>query len=400
MGQEKESMKRIGLKISTTLATAVLLLVAMAYPERSVAQGTASIHGHVNNAAGMALPKAEIRLSTDRTSQPAERKYQYTFPVDANGDYKGTGIAPGNYVVFVFAEDKSVDFNESVVLANADDKVVNFDMTRPEYLAKMSPEDRKALEEYKKKNAEIVAGNQKIQSLNALLTQARADNKAGNYDSAIKAMKDATAAKPDEGILWLTYGDAQLGSADAAAKAAKAAGSPTNDPAITQKYTDAIASYKKGADLNAASKKPSPEVAGVAYNQLGQAYAKMGDTKSAADAYEQAAKALPANAGMYYYNEAVTLYNNGKLPEADAAADKAIAADPKKADAYYIKGQALIPQATVDPKTQKIVAPPGCVEAYQTYLELAPDGAHAADVKGILEGIGAQVKSSYKAGKK
>jgi len=54
----------------------------------------------------------------------------------------------------------------------------------------------------------------------------------------------------------------------------------------------------------------------------------------------------------------------------------------------------------VDPKTQKIVAPPGCVEAYQMYLELAPDGPHAADVKGILEGIGAQVKSTYKAPKK
>ena len=109
---------------------------------------------------------------------------------------------------------------------------------------------------------------------------------------------------------------------------------------------------------------------------------------------------MPANAAMYYFNEAATLYNAGKLPEAEAAADKAIAADPKKADAYYIKGQALIPQATVDPKTQKIVAPPGCVEAYQTYLELAPDGPHAADVKGILEGIGAQVKSTYKARKK
>ena len=54
----------------------------------------------------------------------------------------------------------------------------------------------------------------------------------------------------------------------------------------------------------------------------------------------------------------------------------------------------------LDPKTQKIVAPPGCVEAYQTYLELAPDGPHAADVKGILQGIGAEVKSTYKAPKK
>ena len=396
-------MKRIGLMGSSILAAALLVVVAGTQPSRSMAQVAAdgSIHGHVNNPVGQPMTKGEIRLTTDRSVPQAEMKFKYTFPLDANGDYKGTGIAPGNYVVFVFQDNKSLDYNESVVFATGGgDKVVNFDMSRPEYLAKMSPEDRKALEEYKKRNAEVVASNAKVQSLNALLTEARADNKAGNYDAAIKAMTDATTAKPDEGILWITMGDAQLGAADAAAKAAKAAGTPTTDPAIVQKYNDAAASYKKGIDLNAASKKPSPEAAAAGYNQLGQTYAKLGNAKDSGDAYEMAAKALPANAAMYYFNEAATLYNAGKLPEASAAADKAIAADPKKAEAYYIKGQALIPQATVDPKTQKIVAPPGCIEAYQTYLELAPDGPHAADVKGILEGIGAQVKSSYKAPKK
>ncbi len=403
-------MKRIGWtmgktdrlgKVSSAVAAALLVMLALAHPARSWAQAAgASIHGHVINPAGMALNKGEVRLTTDRSSDAKDRKYQYKFPIDQNGDYKGSGIAPGHYVVFVFQDEKSLDFVESVVFANADDKTVNFDMTRADYLAKMSPEDRKALEEYKKKNAEIVAGNAKIQNLNALLTQARADNKAGNYDASIKAMQDATAAKPDEGILWITMGDAQLGAADAAAKAAKTAGTSASDPAITQKYNDAATSYKKGLELNAASKKPSPEAAAAGYNQLGQTYAKMGNAKDSADAYEMAAKAMPANASMYYFNEAATLYNASKLPEAGAAADKAIAADPKKADAYYIKGQALIPQASVDPKTQKIVAPPGCVEAYQMYLELAPDGPHAADVKGILEGIGAQVKSTYKAPKK
>ena len=394
-------MKRIGLRVSSTLAAALLVMVAVAQPSRSMAQAAAdgSIHGHVNNPVGQPLTKGEVRLTTDRGPQ-ADMKFKYTFPLDANGDYKGTGIAPGNYVVLVFSDNKSLDFNDSVVFTSGGDKTVNFDMSRPEYLAKMSPEDRKALEEYKKRNAEVVASNAKVQNLNALLTQARTDNKAGNYDAAIKAMTDATAAKPDEGILWITLGDAQLGAADAAAKAAKAAGTPTTDPAIVAKYNDAAASYKKGVDLNAASKKPSPEAAAAGYNQLGQTYAKLGNAKDSADAYEMAAKAMPANASMYYFNEAATLYNAGKLPDASAAADKAIAADPKKAEAYYIKGQALIPQATVDPKTQKIVAPPGCIEAYQTYLELAPDGPHAADVKGILEGIGAQVKSSYKAPKK
>src|ERR1700730_1369006 len=223
--RRNKSMKRIGWKtgkigktgkISSALATALLMIMAMTHPASSMAQatGSASIHGHVTNPAGMALNKGEVRLSTDRAADAKDRKYPYKFPIDQNGDYKGTGIAPGNYVVFVFQDDKSLDYNDNVPLANADDKVVNFDMTRPDYLAKMTPEERKALEEYKKKNAEIVANNSKIQNLNAMLTQARADNKAGNYDAAIKAMQDATTTKPDEGILWITMGDAQLGRAD------------------------------------------------------------------------------------------------------------------------------------------------------------------------------------------
>src|SRR5260370_18321462 len=109
----------------------------------------------------------------------------------------------------------------------------------------MSAEDRKMLEEYKKKNAEIVAGNAKIQNLNALLTQARAGNKAGNYDAAIKAMQDATTAKPDEGILWVTLGDAQLGSADANAKASTAPGTSITAPPAHPKYNSAAPSHQK-----------------------------------------------------------------------------------------------------------------------------------------------------------
>jgi tetratricopeptide (TPR) repeat protein len=393
-------MKRIGLKVSSVLAASLLAICAMAHPSSLLAQAAASLHGHVNNAIGQPVGKGDVKLTTDRSSDAKSRKYAYTFPLDSNGDYKGTGITPGNYVAIVFQDDKSLDFVDSVVLAAGDDKVVNFDMTRKEYIDKMTPEERKTLEEFKKKNSEAVANNSKIQNLNAQLQQARADTKAGNFDPAISAMQSATAAKPDEAILWIALADAQLGSADAAAKAAKAGGKPATDPAITQKYSDAATSYKKAVDLNAASKKPNPDVTATAYNQLGQAYAKQGDVKDAADAYDAAAKAQPASAGTYFFNEAATLYNAGKLDDAAAAADKAIAADPKRADAYYIKGQALIPKATYDDKTKKIVAPPGCVDAYQMYLQLAPDGPHAADVKGVLEGIGEKVQSNYKAGRK
>ncbi|MEO6983207.1 MAG: tetratricopeptide repeat protein [Edaphobacter sp.] len=392
-------MKHNAWKWISPLAASLLMMFVMAHPTQSMAQ-TASIHGHVSNPIGQPITKGDVKLTTDRSSPAKDRKYAFSFPIDQNGDYKGADITPGNYVVFVFQDDKSLDFNDSVVFAAGDDKLVNFDMSRKEYLDKMTPEERKQLEEFKKKNAEVMSANSQIKNLNATLTQARADTKAGNFDAAITSMKGATASKPDEPILWVALGDAELGSADAAAKAARAAGTSPSDPAIAQKYGDAAAAYKKAIDLNTASKKPSPETAAAAYNQLGQAYGKQGDAKNAADAYEQAAKTLPANAGMYYFNEAATLYNAGKLDEAAVAADKSIAADPKRAEAYYIKGQALIPKAAVDPKTQKIVAPPGCVDAYQTYLELAPDGPHASDVKGILEGIGEQVKSSYKAGRK
>jgi tetratricopeptide (TPR) repeat protein len=396
-------MKRFGLKFGGSLAGALLTVLTVASPARSLAQEAAagaSIHGHVTNPIGQPITSGDVKLTTDRTSAAKDRKYAYTFPIDASGNYKGTGIKPENYVAIVYQGDKSLDFVDSVTVKNGDDKVVDFDMTRKEYLDKMTPEERKQLEEYKKKNADVTSANAKIANLNGLLTEARADNKSGNYDGAIAAMKTATDSKPDEGILWVTLGDAQLGSADTAAKAAKAAGKPATDPEITAKYTDAVNSYKKAIELNAASKKPSPETAAAAENQMGTAYGKMGDAKNAADAYDTAAKALPANAGMYYFNEAATLYNAGKPDDAGVAADKAIAADPKRAEAYYIKGQSLIPKASVDAKTQKITAPPGCVEAYQQYLELAPDGPHAQEVKDILTGIGATVKSSYKAGKK
>ena len=366
------------------------------------AQGTApaSIHGHVNNAAGLVVTDATVRLTTDHNTDPKTVKWTYTFPVDANGDFKGTGIDPKTYLVVVTSKDVVIDYFTEQVFKAGEDKLVNFDMTRKEFIDKMTPEEKKNLEEYKKNAAAAIAANSKIANLNVALKQARDDNKAGNYEASLASMTQATTQAPDQAILWITLGDAQLGIADKNLKAAKSSGKSPSDPDVQQKFTDAITSYKKAIDLNAASKKPLPETAADAYNQIGQAYGKIGDAKNASDAYDSAAKAEPAKAGMYLFNEAATLYNAGKMEDAAAAADKAIAADPNKAEAYYIKGQALVQKASVDPKTQKVTVPPGCVDAYQKYLELAPEGAHATEVTQVLTGIGETVKSSYKAGKK
>lgn len=392
-------MKIFGIRAAGAVAASFLGLVTLAQPARLIAQGIASIHGHVQNAAGMPVTNAEVRLSSEKNPTAPNAKFDYTFPVDANGDYKGTGIKPGNYIPLVFTQGKSIDFVQQASFANGEDKAVDFDMTRKDYIDKMSPADRAALEEYKKNAAATLAANAKIGNLNALLKSARAANLAGNYDEAVKNMTDATAAKPDEAILWDTLGDAQLGQANVAAKAAHEA--HATDSTVADKYAAAETSYQKAIDLNSKAAKPSPDLIAAANNQLGQAYGKTGKMKEAADAYEAAAKADPPKAGMYFYNEAATLFNANDMDNAAAAADKAVTADPTKVDAYYIKGQALIQKATVDPKTNKITAPPECVAAYQKYLELAPTGPHAEEIKGILEGIGEPIKSSYKAsGKK
>jgi len=387
------------------VALVAMVIAAMAGMTLRAQENLASIHGHVNNPVGQPVPGAQIRMADGAITDIKSVKWAYTFPIDANGNYKGTGIVPKSYTVVVFAPDasgtpQSIDFLHEQVLKAGEDKQVDFDMSRKEFIDKMTPEEKKQLEEYKKKNADVSQANAKIANLNATLAKAREDNKSGNYDAAVVSMTAATQQAPDEAILWLALADAQLGQADTAAKAAKAAGTSTTGQDIVDKYSAAAASYKKAIDLNAASKKPNPETAGAAYNQIGLADGRSGNAAGASEAFDNAAKAVPAKAGMYYFNEAATLYNAGKNAEAGAAADKTIAADPTKAEAYYIKAQTLIPQATVDPKTSKIVAPPGCVDAYQKYLELAPDGPHAEEVKQILEGIGEKVKSTYKAPKK
>lgn len=398
-------MKISRLKIANALTVCVMGLIWVMQPGRSMAQaapppapGTmASIHGHVNDPLGVTITSGEVRLTTDRSSS-INKKYEYTFPLDSSGNYKGSDIKPGNYVAAVFQNNNPLDYMPAQ-LAAGDDKSVDFDMSRKEYIDKMSPAERDQMEQLKKQNAEIMAKNAKIENLNALLKQARTDTLAGRYDTAIKAMTDATAAKPDEPLLWDALADAQLGDAvtvDNAAKAAK-----TVDPTVKDKLNAAVTSYQKAIALNAALAKPNPDTAAVANNQLGQALGRLGKPQDAAAAYNAAAAADPKGAGKYYFNEAVTLYNvsvaTGKVDGLVEAADKAIAADPTKSEAYYLKTQGLAPLIALGPDGKTFVAPPGLVDACNMYLKLAPAGVHAADIKGLLAGLNEQVQTNYKA---
>jgi tetratricopeptide (TPR) repeat protein len=356
----------------TKLWLAALLICAAA--PFLLAQATGKIHGHVQDPLGTPVPNAPVQLSTD-----GGQTGKYTFTTDANGDYKGDAVAPGTYTVTVLNTDKKAidQFRDVKVTAEAD-TLQDFDMSRPDYIAKMTPDQRKQYEEVKAKNAEVNKENSQIKNLNADLIKARADNQAKNFADADALMTRDTTAKPDEALLWVELGKAQYGE---------------------KKLDDAATSLKKAIDLDAASKKQRPDVEASANDTLGEILAAQGKIPDSQAAYEAAVKLDPKNAPMYYGNEAIMMDRNGNVDATVAAADKAIAADPNKPIPYYLKGKALINKATVDPKTQKIVAPPGCAEAYQKYLELDPNGPFAADAKSILAEMGTTVANRYKAGK-
>jgi tetratricopeptide (TPR) repeat protein len=190
-------------------------------------------------------------------------------------------------------------------------------------------------------------------------------------------LKD-TAAKQDASVLWVQLGQAQLG---------------------LKKYDAAESTYKKVLDLEATSKKPNPQTQGVANSGLGEIFARTGKVPEANAAYEAAAKINPPAAGTYLKNEAVIFYQEHNPDAQAAAADKAIQADPTSAIAYYLKGNGLIANTTADPATNKLIAPPGCLEAYQKYLDLAPTGPYAGEVKAILASFAQKVDTTYKAPK-
>jgi len=358
----------------------VLLCAMLLVPAASQVQAqeaTAKVHGHVQDPTGSPLKGGTVTLSTD-----SGKTAKYTFTTDDNGNFTGQNIAPGTYTaIYRNADtppDKMVDQIAEVKVAADSDTAIDFDMTRQEYVSKLSPEMRKQLEAIKSKNAEINKENSQIKNLNADLKQARDDNKAKNYTEAESIMSRDAQAKPDASVLWLELGKAQYG---------------------LKKYDDAVTSLKKTIELENASKKPNPDIIAAANDTLGEVYAFQGKVPEAQAAYEAAAAADPKNAAMHYGNEAIMMDRNNQVDATVAAADKAIAADPSKPLPYYLKGKALITRATVDAKGN-YVTPPGCMEAYQKYLELAPEGQFAPEVKQILQTMGSKVTTTYKAGKK
>ncbi|MGA7710571.1 MAG: tetratricopeptide repeat protein [Rhizomicrobium sp.] len=152
-------------------------------------------------------------------------------------------------------------------------------------------------------------------------------------------------------------------------------------------YQEAVDTFDKGIAVVQADKKIPRAKLHAALAQMltnkGNAFLKLKRNDEAVAAFKDAA-GYSANPGTAWFNICATEYNIGDTADAVATCDKAIAADPKKADAYFIKGSLMFANGVLD-KDNNYVAPAGTIEALKKYLELAPDGAHSGDVHQMLD---------------
>ncbi len=238
-----------------------LLAIALLPALAQTAAPMGNIQGQVINPTGNPQGGGTVSLSTDGGTT-----FQYTYTVANDGTFGGDA-APGTYRMIYRADDtprgQMVDSVKAVVVSAGMTLTQNIDMSRQEFIDRMTPEQKKQLEELKAKNSVAMQANQVINRLNADLkvvaqdlkdgdSASDAETKAAKYGEAEALMLRDTQAKPDASILWVQLGQAQAG---------------------LMKYREAESSFTKALEVERASTRPNPQIQSLANTKLAQIHA-------------------------------------------------------------------------------------------------------------------------------
>jgi tetratricopeptide (TPR) repeat protein len=352
-----------------------------------LAQASGTVKGTARDAQGNPVVDGIVVWTNNDNGQ------KYTIKTNKKGEYFSLGLSPGTYLVTLYknADDmkagKEMDHIKGFRV-QLDENTLDLDVKKEmENAAKgqgLSPEQLKQMQEQQAKQQKETMT---VKTLNEKLLAAKTAADAGDFDTAIASLTEATQVDASRDLLWFKLGDYYRLSAP-----------KQTDPAEKQKrFASAIEDYQKAIDIKkSATNDKDPSAAknlAAYYNNLAEAYAKSNKVDDAVKTYGLAAQADPTNAAQYYFNTGAVLTNAGKIDDALAAFDKVIAADPNRADAYYWKGVNMIGKATL--QGDKMVAPPGTADAFQKYLELQPTGTYADAAKQMLTSIGSSVETTY-----
>lgn len=356
------------------------------------AQASGSVKGVCKDAQGNPIADGIVVWTNMDNGQ------KYTLKTNKKGEYFSLGLTPGKYTVVLYKNsddlkaNKEMDHVKGFQVQLADNELP-FDMKKEqENAAKgqgLSPEQLKQMQEAQAKAAKET---NTVKALNEKLNIAKTAADAGDYDTAITALNDATQMDATRDLVWFKLGDYYRLSVP-----------KQTDPAEKQKRLDsAVQAYQKAVQIKQGAtndKDPNAtKTLAAYYNNLADALYRAKKIDDAVKTYELAAQTDPSSTAQSYFNIGAVLTNSGRPDEANAAFDKCLAADPTRSEAYYQKGLNLLGKATL--QGDKTIAPPGTAEAFQKYLELAPTGPNAQSAKDLLASIGSKVETSYGTKKK
>jgi Tfp pilus assembly protein PilF len=122
------------------------------------------------------------------------------------------------------------------------------------------------------------------------------------------------------------------------------------------------------------------------HNNLGTLLVRSGQVQEGVRHIERAAQLDPERAATYHFNVGAALLNADRARDAVGHFRSALRSDPTFAVAHFFLGVALVRNAAA---AEPARAAPGSVEAFQRYLQLAPDGEYAERARDYLKRLGA-----------
>ena len=328
--------------MTRTRITKVLSVIAVVwltgFTAATASAQTGSIRGRVIDALGQPVEGADVLIEF-----VGNMKREFKLKTNKNGEWVQVGMpaGTGRWNVTIRKADMTGRVNGITLPSGEVVRLPEMKLMGGEAGKAVAANDAKATEERLKKEAE----------LSALLKDANTDLAAGNFDAAIEKLTKL-AAEIDKCALC---------------------------------YSKIADAYQKKGDLASAEKFYLEAIATDA--TIHDPYAALATMYNAQQKFEQAAKMsakanelLNAKGGgdpASLYNEGVIFWNQGKAAEAQARFEKAIALDPKMADAHFQLGMALVNQNKL----------PEAKKAFQEYLKLDPTGSNAAMAKSMIAAI-------------
>src|SRR5207249_8990208 len=205
------------------------------------------------------------------------------------GEYFSLGIEPGKYKVTLSQDGKQLDSVNNFPV-QTDEATLDFDLKKSQAeAAKQQGVNPEQLKQMQEQQAKAAKEKDVVKGLNEKLAAANTSMQAGDFDSAVNALNEATQMDATRDLLWARLGDAYLGSA----------GKQTDAAEKTRHYGEAVTDYQKAIDLkqkameSAPAKPDDPKLLAAYYNNLGQAQARTGKTVDAIKSYDKAAQLNP-----------------------------------------------------------------------------------------------------------